>query len=364
MSTIARKQVPAPVDRTGLAADYFGALSRVAVTPGGISLAALATLTSFGVEIYRLEKGAKARRPTLFLPVDQHYGWVHGSGDGPVTGTVCVLGDSLAWGYGASDRHKTLGALIVNDLVHRKRAAGQPDARMRLQVLARSGARSAALADQVELALREQPELAVIVIGANEYRGGFQLGQAVRHLEQAVLTLSSAGCAVVVGTCPDLGVPPLAPLWRWTASKIGEHLALEQEATVIAAGGLVVDLRRLAPQFRDDVEGMYCSDRVHPNDKGYRVSAATFLPVTREALGLGQRVTQPVAPQDMLVDPPRAGQPLRPAPRSRSRYAGVRTAVAAPYSAATSTLGVVSPLLAHLRPRGGRGTGGLACPTQ
>ena len=67
------------------------------------------------------------------------------------------------------------------------------------------GAQSKDLAAQVESALPIEPEIAIILVGANDVTHTVRPSQSVAYLSEAVTRLRGAGVAVVVGTCPDLG---------------------------------------------------------------------------------------------------------------------------------------------------------------
>src|SRR3954469_20353214 len=110
-----------------------------------------------------------------------------------------VLGDSSAVGLGVERSAETPGVLIAAALAE---LAERP---VRLVRLAVSGARSADLDAQVDKALGEQPDVAVIMIGANDVTTRARPSVAVRQLSDEVSRLVEAGCEVVVGTCPDLG---------------------------------------------------------------------------------------------------------------------------------------------------------------
>ena len=79
----------------------------------------------------------------------------------PVKLRLAVLGDSIAGGHGASRPEDKLSRRLAQGL----RDAGD-DARA--QVFALAGSQSSALAAQVDKALEWDPQLAVVVIGAND----------------------------------------------------------------------------------------------------------------------------------------------------------------------------------------------------
>jgi lysophospholipase L1-like esterase len=195
--------------------------------------------------------------------------------------TVVVLGDSTGAGYGVHRPRETPGALLATGISRRLRRP------VRLHRLAVVGAASAGLAPQVELALEHRPDLALILVGANDVTHRAPRDVAVRHLVNAVRTLRAAGAAVVVGTCPDLGtIQPIQPPLRWLARRWSRQLAAAQTVAVVEAGGWTVSLGDLlGPQFAADPLRMFSSDRFHPSAEGYAAAAATMLPTALAALG-------------------------------------------------------------------------------
>lgn len=206
---------------------------------------------------------------------------VYGDFDGePIR--IVVLGDSTSVGLGTTDPADTPAVLIASGLAV---VAERP---VRLTVAGRSGAVSADLGDQVDLALRAGPEIAVIFIGANDVTTRTMPAQAVRHLQKAVRRLREAGAEVVVGTCPDLGtVRPIAQPLRWVTRRWSRQLAAAQTVAVVEAGGRTVAFADLlGPEFDTNPDEMFGPDRFHPSAQGYLQVAYAVLPSVGNALGL------------------------------------------------------------------------------
>src|SRR6266540_577239 len=190
-----------------------------------------------------------------------------GPGNAPPLRLV-LLGDSTALGVGVDRVSDTVGGQLVE-----------------LSNVAVSGSVSSDLGTQVARALvGTRPDVAVILVGANDAtRFGPSRG-APEHLAAAVRRLRAAGVAVVVGTCPDLGAArafaaPLRQLIGWR----GRRLARAQETAVRAAEGVPVGLAALTGAvFRADA-GTFCPDGFHPSADGYRVWAHALLPAVAEA---------------------------------------------------------------------------------
>jgi lysophospholipase L1-like esterase len=154
-----------------------------------------------------------------------------------------------------------------------------------------SGSQSEHLRTQVARALLgTRPDVALILIGANDATGLRRPRDAAAHLAAAVRRLRDAGVTVVVGTCPDLGaVRAFAPPLRQFVGYLGRRVARAQAEAVITAGGVPVDLaERAGPVFRADA-GTLCHDGYHPSADGYRVWAHALFPAVAEAAGVISR---------------------------------------------------------------------------
>lgn len=206
---------------------------------------------------------------------------VYGGGEGPPL-RLALLGDSSAAGLGVHQPADTPGARLAEGLAA---VTGRPVA---LRNVAVSGARSADLDRQVDLVLDADPEVAVIMIGANDVTHRVPPQQAVRALDAAVRRLRGAGAAVVVATCPDLGtVEPIPQPLRWVARRQSRQLAAAQTIAVVEAGGRSVSLGDvLGPEFAVRKE-LFSADGFHPSAEGYAAAATVLLPSVCAAVGAG-----------------------------------------------------------------------------
>jgi lysophospholipase L1-like esterase len=202
---------------------------------------------------------------------------------------LVLLGDSSALGVGVDRVADTVGGQLSRLLA--EGVGGRPGAGERevwLSSVAVSGSRSTDLATQVARALLgDRPDVAVILIGANDATAARRPAEIAAHLGTAVRRLRDAGVEVVVGTCPDLGaVRAIAPPLRQVAGWLGRRTARAQACAVRDAGGTVVDLATdTGPVFRADA-GTLCHDGFHPSADGYRVWAYALLPAVRAAARL------------------------------------------------------------------------------
>ena len=275
-----------------------------AVGGGGVGLAGAALFALLREEARSARRRVEARTATADPPSGDG---IYGRGrDKPLVFTV--LGDSSAVGLGVDKAIETPGVLVAAALTE---LAERP---VRLVGLGVSGAVSRDLDDQVDKALAEQPDVALIMIGANDVTSRTRPEVAVRHLADAVRRLTGAGCEVVVGTCPDLGtIRPIAQPLRTFARKWSRDLAAAQTVAVVEAGGRTVSLGSvLGPAFASD-RTMFSVDEFHPSALGYAQAAAVLLPSIADSVGVWPA-------SDRGVRPIRRGT-VRPVARAAARAA-------------------------------------------
>ncbi|SCK49641.1 Lysophospholipase L1 [Streptomyces sp. WMMB 714] len=197
------------------------------------------------------------------------------------------LGDSTAAGQGVHRPRQTPGALLASAL------AAVAERPVELRNVALPGAQSDDLERQVTLLLSEHeldmaPDVCVIMIGANDVTHRMPPSRAVRLLSDAVARLRTAGCEVVVGTCPDLGsIEPVGQPLRWVARRLSRQLAAAQTIAVVEEGGRTVSLGDLlGPEFAAHPRELFGPDNYHPSAEGYATAAMAVLPTLCAALGL------------------------------------------------------------------------------
>jgi lysophospholipase L1-like esterase len=235
---------------------------------------------------------------------------VWGGGTGPEL-TLAMLGDSSAAGLGVHDMLETPGVLFAAGLAE---VADRP---VRLVTAAVVGARSEHLVSQVEQV--RNPDVAVIMIGANDVTSRTRPSEAVAHLSEAVRRLRADGAQVVVCTCPDLGtVEPIAQPLRLVARLWSRQLAAAQTIAVVEAGGRSVSLGDvLGPEFEARPEELFSADRFHPSAEGYGAAAAVTLPSICAALGLWPEESDAQVDRRMF-----APDGVRPVASAAARAAG------------------------------------------
>ncbi|OLT30722.1 GDSL family lipase, partial [Actinomadura sp. CNU-125] len=249
---------------------------------GGITALGGATFALVLVEA-RLARKIILATPNGDPPAaDGLFGERYGGAGASAPLSLVVLGDSTAAGLGVHTPAETPAAVLAGGLAE---MSGRP---VRLTNVARPGARSAALGDQVERALQVRPDLAVIMVGANDVTSRVPAAESVRHLAEAVARLRAADAQVVAGTCPDLGsVKPLMQPLRWIARRASRQLAAAQTIAVVERGGRSVSIGDLlGREFAAEPHVMFGADRYHPSARGYAAAAAALLPSLASALGL------------------------------------------------------------------------------
>jgi lysophospholipase L1-like esterase len=185
---------------------------------------------------------------------------------------VAVFGDSIAAGQGAARTVDSLASRLVAGLGEHGMLASP-------RVFAASGATSHALADQVERALPWRPDVAVIVIGANDLTQQRPPTRAAGELRDAVRRLRSAGVEVVVAPAPDLStVPGVPPALRPVVRAASTFLRDRQISATIAEGGRIADRDGgTARSFASDAS-LFSADQFHPSSAGYAVIVEALLP--------------------------------------------------------------------------------------
>ena len=196
---------------------------------------------------------------------------------GVMTLRLALLGDSIAYGVGAASRDDALAARLAADLE-------QDGVAVSTRVFAAPGARSADLAAQVARAEGWRPDVAVVVVGANDLTRLVPVEPAAAALRVAVRRLHAAGARVVLAPAPDLSVVPhVPPVLRPVVRQASRALRQAQAGAVLAEGGRVaVPDAATSRAFAAD-PALFSGDRFHPSSRGYGVIAASLAPAVRAA---------------------------------------------------------------------------------
>ncbi|PWK31058.1 lysophospholipase L1-like esterase [Actinoplanes xinjiangensis] len=207
--------------------------------------------------------------------------------DPTVTLAFAVLGDSIAYGQGASRPADTIGARLAADLT---RSGHVVD----LRVVAVPGADSRGLAGQVARATATAPNLALVIIGANDLTHLVPPRQAGTLLGGTVRDLRAAGAEVVVAPAPDLSVVPwVPPQMRMLVSAGSRAVQQEQIRAATAAGARIADIGGTTSVAFAADPALFSADRFHPSSAGYAVIAGALAATVRDAAtAAAQRVSR------------------------------------------------------------------------
>ncbi|HEV7206443.1 MAG TPA: SGNH/GDSL hydrolase family protein [Jatrophihabitans sp.] len=263
-------------------------LRRVALyVSGGLGAATIASTGALATVMWAETRLAKRRIPVATdpPPVSHDTTWAAaGVSRSRPPIRMAMLGDSTAAGYGVYRDRDTPAAQIAIAI---SEAARRP---VHVTNVAVVGAESPDLPQQLTALGRARPELAIIMIGANDVTELTKPSVAVPYLADTVRGLCSLGAEVVVGTCPDLGtIRPLAQPLRAYARRLSRQMARAQTVAVVEAGGRTVSLGDiLGPLFMSNLH-FFAEDRFHPSAAGYAEAAQAVLPSCLDALGLRTR---------------------------------------------------------------------------
>lgn len=187
--------------------------------------------------------------------------------------SFAMLGDSLAAGLGAELPDQLPGVRLARGL------ADELDQPVRLVTHAISGSRTKDLEQQVDRALIDPPDLALVIIGGNDVTTRTSIGTSAAILGRQVTRLKDAGTTVVVGTCPDLAIiQPIPQPLRTVASRYSLSLARAQRRVLDRLGVPAVSIAALlSPEFLARPHELFSADRFHPNGHGYEFAANVLL---------------------------------------------------------------------------------------
>ena len=190
-----------------------------------------------------------------------------------------MLGDSTAAGLGAGDPKHAYATFLSERL-------GERGWRVELTAFGVSGARvHDVLEEQVPLAVKEEPDLIFVGIGANDSTHLTSLDSVERDMGELIDRLKETGATLVVAGPPDMRaaawLEPLRSIVGWRGRAVADRI----ETAAQERGVPVVQLAELAgPYFASNPEDAYASDDFHPGPGGYRAWADAIFPVLVEVL--------------------------------------------------------------------------------
>lgn len=255
----------------------------LAVGTGSAAVVGLQHQAKLAAQRIGMAEASPPLRDGIYHP-DGSYQRANSVGSGLPRLRLAMLGDSTSAGFGAADQDCLPGVMLARLL------AADLGGPVQLFTHAVVGTGAADLARQSDEALLNHPDLVVIIVGPNDVRARVSPAQSVRELVDTVDHLRAQDIAVVVATCPDLGVvaPIPAPL-RQLAGHWSRSLATRQERAVVKAGATAVSISRLvSPGFVGHPE-LFGPDRFHPSGAGYALAVAVILPAALDLVKVGFR---------------------------------------------------------------------------
>ena len=236
---------------------------------------AAATAAGAAVSVLAIEDLLARRRRYVTVDMAPPGSGVFGTGR-PLR--LVLLGDSTAAGLGVTMTGETVGGRLAELLASTGR-------RIHLSSAAVAGSRAGDLDAQVARVLvHGVPDVAVILVGGEDAIRFTPLDGVEAELTGTIRRLMTAGSAVVVGTCPDLGAArnfgqPLREIMAWSGRRVA---AASARAAAVAGAGVVDLAARTGGVFRADA-GALSADGYHPSADGYQLWALALYPIVYEA---------------------------------------------------------------------------------
>jgi lysophospholipase L1-like esterase len=196
--------------------------------------------------------------------------------------TYVALGDSFTEGVGDLDPSRPNGVRGWADRVAEALAVDNPEFRY-ANLAIRGRKLPAILAEQIEPAMRMEPDLVSIYAGANDIlRPRVDVDALMTRYDEAIGRLTEAGATVVMFTAFD---PVESPGFRSLRGRFATYSELAREIAE-SHGAVLVDYWRFRT-FRDWT--YWDDDRMHMNSYGHQLMAVEVL----NALGVEHDLKRP-----------------------------------------------------------------------
>lgn len=260
-----------------LGARWLQAVALAAGTVGGLSAGAYGLLNGQS----RQARSVIGISPQQTLNADGVYLPANPSPSRGKPVRFAMFGDSTAAGLGAENPDMLPGVLLAREL------ATESGLAVRLDTYAFSGATTRELESQVDNALVDPPDIALVIVGGNDVTTKMRIRTSASMLGVQLRRLRSAGAGVVMCTCPDLGaIKPIPQPLRAIVQRWSLTLARAQRREAEAAGAVAFcSAELLSPEFRSRPE-LFSADRFHPSGAGYAMAAGMMLGPLCRAAGL------------------------------------------------------------------------------
>lgn len=197
---------------------------------------------------------------------------------------IVALGDSSVTAPGIENLDDTW--------VRRVSIALSKQHRVELISVAVGGAKARdVIEDQLADAMRLQPDIAIVAVGANDAIRASSPGRYRGEIRRIVSDLERTSGAIVVIGVGDLGSIPrlpamLRPFLTWCAARFDRAAAAAtaefQQAVKVATVG------PMSTAFWED-PGLFAGDQFHASERGHAIFADQALPAVRAALAIARR---------------------------------------------------------------------------
>jgi lysophospholipase L1-like esterase len=202
-----------------------------------------------------------------------------------------ALGDSFTEGVGDHDPRLPNGVRGWADRVAEVLATKQPDFTY-ANLAVRGRKMDAILAEQIEPAVAQQPDLVTIYAGGNDIlRPRVGIDGLVERYGEAIARLRETGARLLVFTGFDLG---FAPVFRHLRGRVATYNELVREVADVH-GATVVDYWRLR-EYRDP--RLWDVDRLHMSSAGHQRMAIAVLDTLGVDHGLAPFELEPLPVMD------------------------------------------------------------------
>ncbi|MDZ4659976.1 MAG: arylesterase [Pseudomonadota bacterium] len=176
----------------------------------------------------------------------------------PPKKTVLILGDSITEGYGV-EKEKSFPALLER-LLHK-----QGKTEIRVFMAGIGGATTASGVQRLKYHFKENPDILVLALGANDGLRGLKVAETKKNLKETLRLAKTKGLKILLA---GMKVPPnYGKNYAQEFTKMFEILAREEKIA-------------LMPFLLEGVGGeqeLNQEDGIHPNEKGHALIAKNLL---------------------------------------------------------------------------------------
>ncbi len=196
---------------------------------------------------------------------------------GPIT--YVGLGDSTGSGVGATE-----GGYVVR--LFKRIATHRPDSKL-INLCVSGATTSEVLHDQLDSAVRADPQLVTLGIGINDIGHGLSLEQFSKNYEEILARLKhDTSARIVVTNIPDISSAPQIPAGM--SYEYHRHIVEfnQRLAEITAAHDVIVfDIYAVTHEQLASHPEYFSGDGFHPSDKGYELWAERMWPTIAQTIG-------------------------------------------------------------------------------